>query len=161
LTPSILQSLLDLMQISPGDRILELDCGDGEASVELAARVPEGMVVALDASDDCVHRARTRARELDNVLFLPGTAAEIPWKEGFFSKALSRHPCENLGDVLRVLAPDGVFYLVADSGPDSGGAAEAPTIEEWERKLEAAGFVSVGAHRLGERHAVVVGRKPA
>lgn len=150
------------MQISLRDRILELDCGDGEVSVELAARVPEGLVVALDASDDCVHRARARARarELDNVLFLPGTAVEIPWKQDFFSKALSRHPCASLGDVLRVLAPDGVFYLVADSGPDSGGAAEVPTIEEWERQLEAAGFVAVGAHRLGEQHAVVVGRKP-
>ncbi len=149
------------MQISPGDRILELDCGDGELSVELAARVPEGLVVALDASDDCVHRARARARELDNVLFLPGTAAEIPWKEGFFSKALSRQPCENLSDVLRVLAPDGVFYPVAEAGPNSGGGAETSSIEEWERKLEVAGFVAVQTYRLGEQRAVVVGRKPA
>jgi ubiquinone/menaquinone biosynthesis C-methylase UbiE len=72
------------MQVQPRDRILELECGQGEISVVLASRAPEGMVVAMDSSPDRVRQARVRGGNLDNVMFLPGGAAEIPWKEGFF-----------------------------------------------------------------------------
>lgn len=142
------------MRIHPRDRILELDCGEGEVSVLLAARVPEGLVVAMDPSDECVHRARVRTRDLDNVIFLSPSAGEIPWKEDFFSKALSLRFCRDLAHVLRVLAPDGLLYMLVESAPGCASPQEQVS------SLEAAGFGSVEAHRLPENLAVVVGKKP-
>ena len=153
------------MRVQPRDRILELECGEGELSVALASRTSEGMVVAMDSSPDRVRQARVRGCNLDNVMFLPGGAAEIPWKEGFFSKALSHaYPVDlpfDLHDVLRVLTPEGLFYLMIEPHPRSDDASiEAATVEEWARRLEAAGFGVIQEHRLPENRAVLVGRKP-
>ena len=157
------------MRVQPRDRILELECGEGELSVALASRAPEGMVVAMDSSPDRVRQARVRGGNLDNVMFLPGRAAEIPWKEGFFSKALSHaYPVDlpfDLHDVLRVLTPEGLFYLMAEPHPHSDDASVEPATmeergEEWAGRMEAAGFGVIQEHRLPENSAVLVGRKP-
>ena len=150
------------MQIQPRDRILELECGQGELSVALASRVPEGMVLAMDSSLDRVHQARVRARDLDNVMFLSCEAAAISWKEGFFSKALSHGFPVDLQDVLRVLTPEGLFYLAAEPRVHSDDASIDPaTVDEWARRLEAAGFGVIQAHHLLEDCTVLMGEKPA
>lgn len=138
------------MQVSPRDRVLELDCGEGAMSVRLAGRALEGMVSAMDPSEDQVGRARAHARDLDNVMFTPGGAAEIPWKEAFFSKALSHGLPRELAGVLRVLVSGGLYYVA--------GSEPIPT--EWKSRLEAAGFTAVEEHHLGEQLAVLVARKP-
>ncbi len=158
------------MQVQPRDRILELECGQGEISVVLASRAPEGMVVAMDSSPDRVRQARVRGGNLDNVMFLPGGAAEIPWKEGFFSKALSHaFPVDvpfDLHDVLRVLTPEGLFYLMAEPHPHSNDVPVEPAtieerVEEWVGRLGAAGFGVIQEHRLPENRSLLVGKKPA
>ncbi len=162
------------MQVQPRDRILELECGQGELSVALAARAPEGMVVAMDSSPDRVRQARVRGGNLDNVMFLPGGAAEIPWKQDFFSKALSHafpvaRPSD-LYNVLRVLTPEGLFYLIAEPHPHSDDVPVEPATmeelgeelgEEWAERLEAAGFGVIQAHHLPENRSLLVGKKPA
>lgn len=50
-TAPILQSL----GASPGDKILDLGCGSGEVTAEIACLVrPDGVVVGVDASKDMV-----------------------------------------------------------------------------------------------------------
>ena len=166
LSPSLLEALLNLMQVQPRDRILELECGQGEMSVALASRVPEGMVLAMDASPDRVQQARVRARDLDNVMFLLREAAAIPWKEGFFFKALSHGFPPDLQDVLRVLTPGGLLYLAPEPRPHSDDVSHEPAPrEEWEQewagRLEAAGLGAIQAHHLPEDCTVLMGEKPA
>ncbi len=145
------------MQINPRDRILELDCGEAEMSLALAARAPEGLVVAMDPSDDRVRRARARHRDLDNLMFLQGRAGEIPWKEDFFSKALSHGLPADVADVLRMLVPGGLFYLA----PGSDEGSESGSVEDWVGRLEAAGFGAIEAHLLPGNQTALVGRKAA
>ena len=166
LSPSLLEALLNLMQVQPRDRILELECGQGEMSVALASRVPEGMVLAMDASPDRVQQARVRARDLDNVMFLLREAAAIPWREDFFSKALSHGFPTDLQDVLRVLTPGGVFYLASEPRPHSDDvpherASGEELEQEWAGRLEAAGLGLIQARHLPEDCTVLMGEKPA
>jgi phosphatidylethanolamine/phosphatidyl-N-methylethanolamine N-methyltransferase len=57
------------LDLSPGDTVLELGCGDGRSLHRLRTRVgPEGWVVALDYSAGMVRRARERVREARRVL---------------------------------------------------------------------------------------------
>lgn len=51
-------SVLQLLDASPGDRILDFGCGNGEVTAEIARLVgPEGMVVGVDTSESMVSRA--------------------------------------------------------------------------------------------------------
>src|SRR5947209_6734213 len=80
--------VLDLMQLSSDDNVLDLGCGAGWLARLLAERVPEGRVVGVDISDEMVHHARRNHVELDNTMFVLGAAEEIPWDATFFTRAI-------------------------------------------------------------------------
>jgi ubiquinone/menaquinone biosynthesis C-methylase UbiE len=50
--------------LQPDFRILELGCGPGSISTDLATRVPQGSIVAVDAEPSRIQLARERAKEL-------------------------------------------------------------------------------------------------
>jgi SAM-dependent methyltransferase len=59
-------------RIAPGERVLDVGCGCGDAALELARRVgPQGEVVGIDISNPMLERARQAAREagVENVRF--------------------------------------------------------------------------------------------
>ncbi len=53
--------LIEELELSGTERILDLGCGDGALTAELARRVPEGSVLGMDASAAMIERARQRA----------------------------------------------------------------------------------------------------
>jgi ubiquinone/menaquinone biosynthesis C-methylase UbiE len=76
-------------------------------------------VVGLDLSDEMIRQARAASRDFDNVMFVCGSAQQIPWEENFFDKALSveafyYYPDQErtLAELFRVLAPRGRFFLL-------------------------------------------------
>src|SRR5579863_1876033 len=118
---SITQQTLALMDLKPGQRVLDLGCGAGWASRLLAQMVGDGaepgQVVGLDVSDEMVRRARTNSKQFENILFVVGSAQKIPWQEDFFDKVLSVESFYYYGDqdgaldeVRRVMAPGGELY---------------------------------------------------
>jgi len=62
------ESVLDLLDPQPGERVLDLGCGTGHLTAQLAERVgPDGRVVGVDSAPDMVHQARETYPELDFV----------------------------------------------------------------------------------------------
>ena len=45
----------------PGERILDIGCGTGRLTVELAAAMGEGMIVAVDRSETMLREAASQA----------------------------------------------------------------------------------------------------
>src|ERR671921_1027219 len=87
---SIVEQTLRRMDLRTGERVLDLGCGVGWASRIMARMVaPEGQVVGIDISDEMIARARATSREVDNTMFVRGSAQQLPWQENFFDKVLS------------------------------------------------------------------------
>ena len=127
---SITQQTLALMKLKPGDKVLDLGCGAGWASRLLAQRVGggtrPGQVVGLDVSDEMIRRARANSTAHDNIMFVVGSAQQIPWQEDFFDKVLSVESFYYYGDqggaldeVFRVIAPSGELYILINLYKDN------------------------------------------
>jgi trans-aconitate methyltransferase len=63
------------------ERILDLGCGDGALSAQLADLVPNGEVVGIDASRGMIETARSKVRE--NLRFVPMDIDELDYVDQF------------------------------------------------------------------------------
>ena len=135
---SITQQTLAMMGLKPGQRVLDLGCGAGWASRLLAQLVGGGetpgpgsparpslagwgggQVIGLDVSDEMIRRARANSTHYDNLMFVVGSAQQIPWEENFFDKVLSVESFYYYGDqegalaeLFRVMAPKGELFIL-------------------------------------------------
>ncbi len=156
----ITEKTIRLMNLRPGERVLDLGCGSGWATRLLARLVGEGpegfgQVVGLDVSDEMVRQAREASKDFENILYVWGSALQIPWEENFFDKVLSvesfyYYPDQDraLMELFRVMAPRGTaFYsdqslqrqpLFAAMGRQAQGAGPRPVRRRIRRTLEEA-----------------------
>ena len=83
---------MDRLALAPGQRVLDVGCGAGPTTVELARRVaPGGAVVGVDISPSMIERARARARdEHVDVEFMVGDVQVYDLGESSFDAAYSR-----------------------------------------------------------------------
>jgi ubiquinone/menaquinone biosynthesis C-methylase UbiE len=90
----------DALQLRPGDRVIDIGCGNGMLTVELARAVGDtGRVFGVDPSDDMRKLAQARSAEFDNVAFFQGTASAMPLGDGSCDKAVSIQVFEYLDDL--------------------------------------------------------------
>jgi SAM-dependent methyltransferase len=118
--------VIDWLQAQPGERILDLGCGDGVLTAELAAKGAE--MVGVDASDDFVRTCR--ARGLD-VHLMDGEAITFDTEfDAVFSNAALHwmtRPEKVIAGVAKALKPNGRF--VAEFGGHGNVAAITTALE--------------------------------
>ena len=131
-----------LMDLRPGERVLDLGCGSGWATRLLARLVSEGpegfgQVVGVDVSDEMIRQARAASKEFENILYVWGSAQQIPWEENFFEKMLSvesfyYYPDQEraLAELFRVMAPHGRMFILINLYKDN------PYSLQWVDKLK-------------------------
>ncbi len=127
----ITQKTLEKMMLRAGERVLDLGCGTGWATRLLARLVGEGpegfgQVVGIDISDEMIRRARAISRDFENIMFVWGSAQQIPWEENFFDKVLSvesfyYYPDQDrvLAELFRVMAPRGRMFILINLYKDN------------------------------------------
>lgn len=128
---NITEKTIRLMELRPGERVLDLGCGSGWATRLLARMVgdgPEGFgqVVGVDVADEMIRQARAESKDFDNILYVWGSAQQIPWEENFFDKVLSVESFyyyadqdRALAELFRVMAPHARLFILINLYKDN------------------------------------------
>lgn len=150
------ETYLTLLDISLGDRVLDVGCGSGAVTRDIARRVGErGLAVGLDPSLELLAVARRLAAEAgldDRIEFREGNVLRLPFPDGSFdvvvcATVLSHVPGGEaaISELARVLRPGGrvgVFDFDADmtifTHPDRAltrrivaAASDATAVDGW------------------------------
>jgi ubiquinone/menaquinone biosynthesis C-methylase UbiE len=104
----------DWLDLPSNAHIIEIGCGPGDISRDLANRPEVGSVVGLDPSSLMVSRARERHGEIPGLTFATGDAREMAYPDHSFDAAIFHtclchvpEPDNALSEAYRVLKPGG------------------------------------------------------
>jgi SAM-dependent methyltransferase len=101
----ILEPLLEFAAPAAGSVVMDIGCGCGATTVELARRVrPEGRVIAIDISEPMLARAKERLSGHANTTFRQGDAAMLPLDDLHADLAISRFGVMFFGDPVAAFA---------------------------------------------------------
>jgi SAM-dependent methyltransferase len=168
---------LEMLSISPGERVLDVACGPGNFSRDFALAAGHGLVVGVDSSQTMLGVA-VRDNPMGNLAYLRGDACDLPFGDGSFDAVccfaalyLIEEPVRALAEIVRVLAPGGRLALMSscNRGPVPTSTANAVVRglsgvrvfgrDELTHALEAQGMVDV-ERRLSGLAQFVSARKP-
>lgn len=113
------KELLQLVALEPRESLLDVGCGDGRVTAQIAALAPFGRVVGVDSSAEMVHFAQRQfpAAAHPNLTFVQADAISLPFHSQFdvvFSNAALhwiRHHPPVLAGIARSLKPAGRCVL--------------------------------------------------
>jgi ubiquinone/menaquinone biosynthesis C-methylase UbiE len=94
-----------LPSLDPGMRLLDVGCGPGSITVDLAARVAPGAVVGIDIVDRVLDEARAAvaAAGAANVTIEPGNVYDLAFENDGFDVVYAHQVLQHLTDPVRAL----------------------------------------------------------
>ena len=146
---------LDLANIRPGERVLDVGCGTGDVTLAAARRVgPAGVAYGIDAALEMVDVARSKARRRGlPAQFMVEPVEALSFSDGSFDVVVSSLMMHHLpgelrrralAEIRRVLRPGGRVVIV-----DLQAMSRSP--RPWEP-----GWMVTRLHRLGTSSPVEV-----
>jgi len=164
----ITDQTLALMDLQPGDQVLDLGCGTGWASRRMARQVTEGEIVGLDVADEMLKRAALASEGVRNVRYVWGSAEKIPAPDNSFTKVLSVESFyyyadqgKALNELRRAMAPGGRLFILINLYKDNHYSlrwvselkvpVKALSEAEYIALLQKHGFEAVEARRIPDR----------
>jgi ubiquinone/menaquinone biosynthesis C-methylase UbiE len=131
-----------LPSLRPGLSLLDVGCGPGTITAELAALVAPGRVVGLDAAPDAIAEATrlqaARAGGADNVTFVAGDVYDLEFDDATFDVVHAHQVLQHLADpvgalrsMLRVLGPGGQVAVRDGDYAAFAWAPLDPLLDRW------------------------------
>lgn len=147
-----------LPHLAAGMSLLDVGCGPGTITVDLAGRVAPGRVTALERTAEALDLARAAARGRDNVDFVLGDAHRLDLPDDAFDVVHAHQvlqyladPVQALREMRRVCRPGGV---VAARDSDYAGFTwypRIPALDDWLDLYERAARANRGEPDAGRR----------
>ncbi len=117
------KTVVEMARIARGDFVLEVGCGTGFTTQEIAGRVGEENVVAVDITPEQMMKAVER---YDKASFLRGDAENLPFRNEVFDASISAgsieywpHPAKGVQEMARVTKKGGRVVILAPRKPDN------------------------------------------
>ena len=82
LQEAMADEVLALLDVEGSERVLDIGCGDGRVTAEIAARLPRGSVVGIDSSHDMIAFASSHQLR-PNLRFEVADASRLPFRKEF------------------------------------------------------------------------------
>lgn len=137
--------------LRPGSSLLDVGCGPGTITADLAQRVAPGPVTGVDAAAEIIDQARA-ANQLDNLRFTVDDGYHLSFPDDSFDIVHAHQVLQHLSDPVaaliemgRVVRPDGV---VAVRDADYGGMFWYPRLDGLDRWM--ALYQAVARHNRAE-----------
>uniref|UniRef100_A0A7C2NN13 Methyltransferase domain-containing protein n=1 Tax=Archaeoglobus fulgidus TaxID=2234 RepID=A0A7C2NN13_ARCFL len=169
------RTVVDMANIDGNSLVLEVGCGTGFTTEEIARRVPEENVVAVDLTPEQIVKARAK---LGKVNYILGDAENLPFEDDSFDAAISAgsieywpNPQKGIEEMTRVTKSGGRVVILAPRKPENLIArkfAESimlfPSTQQcvyWFMKagLENIRYVEMGPYRFWSKLVVIVSGK--
>ncbi len=109
------------VKVGPRDRVLDIGCGAGQSTREVARAASEGSVLGVDTSEEMLEVARRRCAEerLRNVVFELADAQDYSFPAAHFDLCISRFgvmffadPAAAFANIARAMRPDARLALM-------------------------------------------------
>jgi ubiquinone/menaquinone biosynthesis C-methylase UbiE len=112
------QVTLDLAQIQPGDKVLEIGCGTGTLTIAAKERAGvNGEVVGIDIAPEMIAAAvRKSARKGIAVSFQDGSIEKIPFPDGRFDTVLCSFMIFHMPEDIRQKGIPEIFRVLKSGG---------------------------------------------
>ena len=148
-TPPLTPLAAAVLHVGSPERILEVECGEGEGALFLAREFPSARVRGIDRSSTAIHRAAGRVG-LDpegRVAFKQGGPRSLPFPSDHFDLIVGLDARPGVGEAARALRPGGFLALAASRRP---GRIEGLAGRFYRWRLQRAGFEPIWEEAAGE-----------
>jgi SAM-dependent methyltransferase len=117
-TPPLTPLAAAALHVGLPERVLEVECGEGDGALFLAREFPRARVRGVDRSERAVRRATSRVG-LDpegRVAFKLGAPNALPFPDGLFDLLVEIDGIPSPAEAARVLRPGGHLILARSQG---------------------------------------------
>jgi SAM-dependent methyltransferase len=118
-TPPLTPLAAAVLEVGTPERILEVECEDGDATLFLAREFPRARIRGVDRSEQAIRRATARVG-LDpegRVAFKAGDPSALPFPDDNFDLVVLVDATPSAAETARVLRPGGHLILARTDGP--------------------------------------------
>jgi ubiquinone/menaquinone biosynthesis C-methylase UbiE len=138
-----------VLHVGSPERILQIECGEGDGALFLAREFPSARVRGVDRSEAAIHRAGARVG-LDpegRIAFKQGEPRSLPFPADHFDLLAALDASPVLAEAVRVLRPGGFLALASAQSPESPTGFRGKLLR---RRLVRSGFEAIWSERAGD-----------
>lgn len=138
-----------VLHVGSPERILQIECGEGDGVLFLAREFPSARIRGVDRSEKTIHRvgARVGLDPEGRVAFKQGSPRSLPFPADHFDLLAALDASPAAAEAARVLRPGGFLALASTHAPATPAGFRGKLLR---RRLARSGFEAIWSEQAGD-----------